>query len=279
MEKLYHKIAFRTSAMVTKAYSTSFSIAVRMLPQEQRKAIYSIYGFVRFADEIVDTFLDKKQEQLLSNFERELQEAFTYGISMNPVLHSFVTTVNKYHIPHKYINAFMKSMHADLFKHEYRSEAETQEYIHGSAEVVGLICLKIFVDGDEQHYRMLEEPAMKLGSAFQKVNFLRDLKSDQERLNRTYFAGLTHGAFSEALKNRLIEDIESEFSEARKGISHLPGRSRFAVLVAYLYYLQLLRKLKCTPAENIRKKRIRIGDIKKIILLINAYIAYKFRMV
>lgn len=278
MEKLYHNIAFNTSAMVTKTYSTSFSIAVRMLPSEQRRAIYSIYGFVRFADEIVDTFLDRKQEDLLNNFQRELQEAFTYGISMNPVLHAFVLTVNKYKIPQKHIEAFMKSMRIDLSKQDYHTEKETQEYIHGSAEVVGLMCLKVFVDGHEHDYHTLEEPAMKLGSAFQRVNFLRDLKVDKEKLHRTYFADLTHSELNEAVKSHLVEDIESDFKEAKKGIRRLPGRSRFAVLVAYLYYIQLLRKLKHTPARRIMNERIRVNGFRKGLLLINAYILYKFGM-
>lgn len=279
MYKLYHDIAFRTSAMVTKAYSTSFSVAVRMLPLSQRMAIYSIYGFVRFADEIVDTFLDKKQVDLLNNFERELQEAFTYGISLNPILHSFAKTVDEFNISHKHIDAFMKSMRMDLFKHDYESEKETREYIRGSAEVVGLMCLKVFVYGDEEKYHALEGPAIQLGSAFQKVNFLRDLKADKEKLHRTYFSDLLQGELDEKVKVHLVQDIESEFAEAKIGIRNLPGRERFGVLVAYLYYIRLLRKLKQTPANKIMNKRIRVSDFSKLVLLIQAYLMYKFRLI
>jgi phytoene/squalene synthetase len=264
--------------MVTRTYSTSFSFAVRMLAPEQRRAIYSIYGFVRFADEIVDTFLENDQKQLLDDFEKDLNEAFEHGISLNPILHSFVTTVNKYNIPHQHIDAFMKSMRTDLYKHAYESDAETMEYIHGSAEVVGLMCLKIFVNGSNIHYEELEEPAMKLGSAFQKVNFLRDLKADTEILHRTYFPGLQSDGLHDELKLKLIGDVEDEFREARKGICKLPGRTRLAVIVAYLYYTRLLSKLKKTPAEKIMNERIRVNNVQKLALLFNAMVMYKFRL-
>jgi phytoene/squalene synthetase len=266
------------SAMVTRTYSTSFSLAVRMLPSEQRLAIYSIYGFVRFADEIVDTFLESNQKQLLDDFENDLMHAFDQGISLNPILHAFVNTVNKYNIPRRHIDAFMKSMQTDLYKHEYKSDAETMDYIHGSAEVVGLMCLKIFVNGSDSHYTELENPAMKLGSAFQKVNFLRDLKADTEILHRTYFPGLQSDGLHDDLKTKLIAEVEEEFREARKGISKLPGRSRLAVLVAYLYYTRLLEKLKKTPAEKIMNQRIRVNNARKLTLLFNAMIIYKFRL-
>jgi phytoene/squalene synthetase len=278
MEQLYNRIAYRTSAMVTRTYSTSFSMAVRMLPAEQRRAIYSIYGFVRFADEIVDTFLDNDQQLLLENFERDLKDAFTHGLSMNPVLHAFAATVKKYGIPQQHIDAFMKSMRTDLRKHEYRSNAETMEYIHGSAEVVGLMCLKIFLDGDEYSYRRLEQPAMKLGSAFQKVNFLRDLKADTELLHRSYFPELTGAPLNEEVKAGLIADIEAEFREAREGIGQLPGRTRLAVLVAYHYYLQLLRNIRNKPADTIMKERIRVSNPRKFILLFKSAVIYKLRL-
>jgi len=276
--KLYNHLAFRMSAMVTQTYSTSFSAAVRMLAPEQRRAIYSIYGFVRFADEIVDSFLESNQKQLLDDFEKDLSHAFDQGISLNPILHAFVHTVNKYKIPHRHIDAFMKSMRTDLDKHEYKSDVETMEYIHGSAEVVGLMCLKIFVNGSDSHYTELENPAMKLGSAFQKVNFLRDLKADTEILHRTYFPGLQSDGLHDDLKMKLIGEVEEEFREARKGISKLPGRSRLAVLVAYLYYTRLLAKLKRTPAEKIMNERIRVNNPQKLALLINAMVIYKFRL-
>ena len=278
MEQLYNRIAYRTSAMVTRTYSTSFSMAVRMLPTEQRRAIYSIYGFVRFADEIVDTFLDNDRELLLSNFERDLKEAMDNQISLNPILHAFAGTVKKYHIPQEHINAFLKSMRADLVKQDCKSEEETMEYIHGSAEVVGLMCLKIFVDGDKQYYRELEMPAMKLGSAFQKINFLRDLKADRELLHRSYFPELVDRSLDDEIKARLLAGIESEFLEARAGIGRLPGRTRLAVLVAYLYYMQLLRKIRKKPAATIMDQRISVGRPKKLLLLAKAALIYKLRL-
>ncbi len=275
MEDLYNKISYKTSRLVTKTYSTSFSKAIGMLSSDKQKAIYSIYGFVRFADEIVDTFLSGNQKQLLDNFIRDLNDALSLGVSMNPVLHSFVLTLNRYKIPTSYIHSFLKSMQMDLVKKEYKNNSETDEYIYGSAEVVGLMCLKVFLDGNEILYKELEKPAMRLGSAFQKVNFLRDLKSDYEKLNRRYFPDFRKESFDENVKLKLIQDIEEDFEASKTGITKLPGKSKFAVMVAYYYYKQLLRKLKNTPAKKIINARIRVSDIRKFTLLIKAYFAYK----
>ena len=208
MEKLYHNIAFNTSAMVTKTYSTSFSIAVRMLPSEQRRAIYSIYGFVRFADEIVDTFHDWDNAYLLDKFEQDLNEALEMQISLNPILNSFQQTVRKYNIDRALIDSFLKSMRMDLQKSNYETKEEYQDYIYGSADVVGLMCLKVFVDGDEEKYEQLKDSAMRLGSAFQKVNFLRDLKNDIEILNRSYFPQINISNLDEISKQKIINEIK-----------------------------------------------------------------------
>lgn len=277
--ELFDKVAYKTSQMVTETYSTSFSKAVAMLPPEIRIDIYNIYGFVRFADEIVDSFFDHNQEKLLDHFERDLNEALEINFSMNPVLHAFAQTVNRNDIPRNYIEAFMKSMRADLHKTNYLSNAETEEYIYGSAEVVGLMCLKVFVKGDSKLYEELILPARKLGSAFQKVNFLRDLKSDYEDLNRTYFAEFKIESFDEAMKQSLIKEIEDEFVEAKIGIDKLPRESKIAVLIAYTYYSQLLRKLKRTPANEILDARIRVKDSQKFILMMKTFFIYKLNLI
>ncbi len=276
---LYNEISFKTSKLITKAYSTSFSIAVSFLNLEMQSAIYSIYGFVRFADEIVDTFHQVNKKMIFDNFEKDYYETITNGISMNPVLHSYALTVKKYNIPAHLIESFFKSMRADLDKLNYNNDIELKEYIYGSADVVGLMCLMVFVDGDPQLYNKLEKPAMKLGSAFQKVNFLRDLKEDVEQLDRCYFPELTIGAFDEATKNILITDIEADFCEARKGIRELPGKSKLAVFIAFVYYKQLLTNLKRTPANKIMQSRIRVSDPTKLLLLGKAYFKYQFNII
>ena len=279
MKTLYEQTAYKTSRSVTNAYSTSFSLAVRILKTEKRNAIYSIYGFVRLADEIVDTFLDFEQEDLLNEFVNEFKTSFQRKISMNPIIHSFVTTVYKYNISIDLIEAFLNSMRMDLYKSQYHSAYETSEYIYGSAEVVGLMCLKVFTDGNETLYRELKKPASSLGSAFQKVNFLRDLKADYEQLNRTYFSGFERDTFSESHKNQLINEIENEFNEALNGIKKLPGRSKVAVYLAYLYYMQLLNKLLKTPARQIISQRVRVNNFIKLILFIKASLLYKLKLI
>jgi phytoene synthase len=276
---LYQDISFKTSKLITKKYSTSFSIAIGFLSFEMRQAIYSIYGFVRFFDEIVDTFNSLNQKLLFENFKRDYSNALLNGISMNPVLHSFVLTVKKYKIPSYLVETFLNSMKTDLSKQKYNNTDELNEYIYGSADVVGLMCLMVFVNGNEQHYNELEKPAMKLGTAFQKVNFLRDLKEDIEQLNRRYFPQLDIETFDETVKYKLIENIERDFSEAKEGIKGLPGKSKLAVLIAFIYYRKLLKKLKNTPAKKITSTRIRLAGYMKILLLGKAYLKYQLNII
>ena len=276
---IFSTIAFKTSKLVTKAYSTSFSIAVGVLPAETRNAIYSIYGFVRFADEIVDSFHDSDKEHLLSCFEADFREALDKGISMNPVLHSFALSIRKYNIDISLVDAFLESMKADLHKKNYDTSEDLSRYIYGSADVVGLMCLKVFVDGDEKIYRDLSEPALKLGSAFQKVNFLRDLKADIEVLDRKYFPQFLHAEFDESAKKEIISNIEHDFQVAREGIRKLPGRSQLAVLVAYIYYSDLLAKIKHTPARQIISQRIRISNSRKLYLFLKSHVKFYLRVI
>lgn len=276
---VFNEISFKTSKLITKKYSTSFSIAVSFLPTEMQQAIYSIYGFVRFADEIVDTFHTINKKLVLDNFERDYYDAMTNGISMNPVLNSFALTVKKYNIPTHLIDSFLKSMKADLNKQVYSNTEELNEYIYGSADVVGLMCLKIFVNGDEKLYNELQFPAKKLGSAFQKVNFLRDLKSDIENLDRRYFPEVTKENFSDRLKKEIVADIQKDFADAYVGIRKLPKEAKLPVVIAYYYYLRLLKKTKNTPANELITKRIRVSDAKKTILLVKSYLACKYRLV
>jgi phytoene/squalene synthetase len=273
--KHFEKISFKTSELITKTYSTSFSTAVGVLPKETRKAIYSIYGFVRFADEIVDTFHNHDKKYLIDTFENDLNYALKTGLSLNPVLHSFSRTITRYNIDLELIQAFLKSMKADIEKKEYKNQDELNEYIYGSADVVGLMCLKVFLNGDDDEYARLLHPAVKLGSAFQKVNFLRDLKADTLGLHRIYFPQLASGKLDENIKNEIISNIEADFTEARKGIVQLPGKSKLAVMITYNYYRSLLRRLKNTQAENIASKRIRIPDFVKLILMLKTMVWYK----
>lgn len=276
---IFSEVAFKTSKIVTKSYSTSFSIAVSMLEKEMQNAINSIYGFVRFADEIVDTFHHNNKKHLLDKFEDDLKEALVEGLSLNPVLHSFILTIKKYDIDSDLIDAFLSSMKADLNKQNYNSQNELNVYIYGSADVVGLMCLKVFVNGNEKQYNELKSPAIKLGSAFQKVNFLRDLKDDTEGLNRIYFHQMNSGKFNDSVKNEIIGNIEADFLEAKKGIDKLPGKSKLAVYIAFSYYQNLLKKLKNTPAEKIAATRIRLTGTVKIVLLIKGYLKYKLRII
>lgn len=276
---LYDEVSFKTSKIFTKKYSTSFSISVSFLPGKMRKAIYSLYGFVRVADEIVDTFFDSDQKRLLDEFEKDFYKAIDDGISTNPILHSFSKTVKEYNIPLSLIDSFLKSMKADLSKQIYLDESEIRNYIYGSADVVGLMCLRVFTNGNNDLYKQLELPAMKLGSAFQKVNFLRDLKNDVELLNRVYFPDFNKNSFDENKKNILILDIENDFRDALSGIKRLPGKSQLAVLIAYTYYKKLLLKIKQTPAEKILSERIRIRNSYKIVLFGKAYVKYRLNWI
>jgi len=278
MIELYEKISFEISKIITKTYSTSFSIATGLLDKDQRDAIYAIYGFVRLADEIVDTFHNFDKKKLIEDFEDDLKYALENQISCNPVLFAFAKTVKKYKIPQDQIDAFLWSMRRDLEKEKYTTTEEIKQYIYGSADVVGLMCLRVFVDGDEEKYRQLCEPAMRLGSAFQKVNFLRDLRFDANDLNRTYFPQLVENDFTEEVKKELIQDILYDFEAAKIGIKKLLGKSRFAVLTAYFYYRALTSKIEKIPAEEILKRRISVHNFIKFLLIIKAYFVYRFNL-
>ncbi|MHC1705054.1 MAG: phytoene/squalene synthase family protein [Tenuifilaceae bacterium] len=277
--QLYFKTTYNISKLITKSYSTSFSMATSLFDKEMRDAIYSIYGFVRFADEIVDTFHDYDKDYLLNKFEKDYYDAIKQGISLNPVLQSFQQTVKKYGISDDHIQSFLTSMKNDLVKNNYINKKESENYIYGSADVVGLMCLKVFCNGDDNLYQELEYPARKLGSAFQKVNFLRDLKNDIEILDRRYFPEIQNERFDEVSKIKVIKDIENDFDAAFIGIKKLPKRSKLAVLIAYFYYKNLLEKIKRTSASRIIESRISISKTKKIYLLFKAMFMYKFRLI
>jgi phytoene/squalene synthetase len=274
MLQLYNRTTVNISKLVTRTYSTSFSIAVSFLEPEIKSGIYSIYGFVRFADEIVDSFENFDKKHLLEKFEQDYYDGFKSGISLNPILHSFQNVVKTYNIPDELIQAFLNSMKADLYKNDY-NKTEIKDYIYGSAEVVGLMCLRVFTKGDDNLYAALKYPASQLGSAFQKVNFLRDLKNDVECLDRRYFVGFDKCTFNDEVKNQIIKEIENEFALSYVGIKQLPNNSQLAVLTAFYYYLRLLRKIKHTPAKKLMSTRIRVTNPKKILLLIKAYFNYK----
>ncbi|MCY1486522.1 15-cis-phytoene synthase [compost metagenome] len=279
MKAIFDIISFECSRNVTKSYSTSFATAVKMLSPTIRQDIYNIYGFVRFADEIVDSFHEYDKNMLFDLFEKDLFRALADGISLNPVLNSFQHTVKKYDIPVDLIRAFLESMKLDLVKTEYKTVQEYEEYIYGSADVVGLMCLKVFVKGDTAKYEELKQSAMKLGSAFQKVNFLRDLKADFENLSRTYFPNTNLNRLDEASKNQIIADIENDFKSGYEGITKLPLEAKLGVYTAYVYYKKLLQKLKKTPSAEIKNARIRVPDYEKLGLFAKCYFSYKLNII
>lgn len=278
MKSIFDNVSFDCSVKVTKAYSTSFSSAVKMLAPSIRQDIYNIYGFVRFADEIVDSFHDYDKEALFSQFENDLSLAVTQKISLNPILNSFQYTVNKYNIPMEMVDSFMKSMRLDLSKSVYTSVEEYNEYIYGSADVVGLMCLKVFVNGDDAKFDELKHSAMRLGSAFQKVNFLRDLKADFEDLSRTYFPNTDLTRLDEASKQQIIAEIQADFDAGFEGIQNLPLEAKFGVYTAYIYYKKLLSKLKKTPSLEIKNTRIRVPNYQKASLLARCYLNYRLNI-
>lgn len=277
--QLYLLTSQQISELIAKRYSTSFYTASKLFGKEIRNAIFSIYGFVRVADEIVDTFHGFDRERLLQKFEDDYYDAYHTGISINPVLHSFQMTVKTYQIPDAHIQAFIKSMKADLGKLEYKTMEEINDYIYGSADVVGLMCLKVFCKDQPQLYEKLEIPAMKLGSAFQKVNFLRDLKHDIDNLHRSYLPLVNKNNFDERAKAAIIKDIEIDFESAYLGIKQLPSNSRLAVSVAYWYFMALLKKLKFTPAAKIISQRLRISNPHKAALVAKAIVYHKLNLV
>ena len=276
--QIFNQLAAKCSASVTEAYSTSFYSSVSMLDPSIQPAIHNIYGFVRFADEIVDTFHNQNQDDLFKRFEDDLNDALERRFSMNPILHSFQITVFEYDIDRELIDAFMYSMRLDLSKKEYTSEEDYKKYIYGSADVVGLMCLKVFVDGDEAQYQKLKPSAMRLGSAFQKVNFLRDIKNDIEVLERSYFPNVDFENLTPEAKDAIVKEIEEDFEEAYKGIIQLPSTARFGVYTAFKYYSQLLRKLKRTPSTRILETRIRVQDHVKWALLVKSYVNVKLNL-
>ena len=278
MKSIFDAVSKDCSRIITQTYSTSFSMATKMLSNSIRQDIYNIYGFVRLADEIVDSFHDYDKEALFIQFEADLEAALINKISLNPILNSFQETYHNYNIDKEMVDAFMNSMRQDLHKTVYHTEEEYKNYIYGSADVVGLMCLKVFVKGDPEKYEKLKETAMALGSAFQKVNFLRDLKADHDELNRTYFPNTDLNNLDEISKKAIIDDIEKDFAEGLQGIKQLPLEAKFGVFMAYRYYNQLLVKLKTTPAFEIKSTRIRVPDYKKVELLTRSYVKYQLNL-
>ena len=278
MKKLFDQVSENCSKVVTESYSTSFTLATKMLDSSIRQDIYNIYGFVRFADEIVDSFHDFDKQNLLNLFELDLKKSIKNKISLNPILNSFQKTFNKYEIDYKLVNSFLKSMKWDLNKKQYLNKEEFNEYVYGSADVVGLMCLKVFVKGNQKQYNELKPYAMSLGSAFQKVNFLRDLKADHDGLNRSYFPNLNIEKFDEESKKIILNEINKDFSHALKGIFLLPSSARFGVYTAYKYYLKLLNKLRNTNPLKIKSTRIRVPNYQKINVLARSYIRYRLNI-
>lgn len=279
MKAIFDKVSEDCSKIVIKEYSTSFYRATKLLSKSIRNDIFNIYGFVRFADEIVDTFHKYPKKQLLDQFEKELWLSIENKISLNPILNSFQYTVNKYGIEINLIKSFIKSMRMDLDIRRYTNSKDYKDYIYGSADVVGLMCLKVFVSGSTKEYNELKPHAMSLGSAFQKVNFLRDLKSDSEILNRVYFPNIDMKNFDESSKHRIIKEIEKDFEHALKGIVKLPKKAKFGVYIAYRYYNKLLKKLKNTPSIDIKDTRVRIDNFQKFTVLTRSYVKYQLNLI
>lgn len=278
MQNLYDDTCYKCSKLVTTNYSTSFSLGVSLLHKDFVMPIHAIYGFVRFADEIVDTFHGHDKEVLLKRFKTDTHDAIRDKISLNPILQSFQDTVNKYNIDMELIDTFLRSMEMDLDKKDY-SQQGYEEYILGSAEVVGLMCLKIFVEGDEQKYQELKPDAMKLGSAFQKINFLRDLKADIHSLGRSYFPGFDVNEFNVKTKKAIEADIQKDFDAGLRGIKKLPRKARLGVYLAYIYYVSLFRKIQRTSPEKVIDSRIRISDPKKYMLFVGSYFKHSFNLI
>lgn len=276
--ELFNQTSLECSQLITRRYSTSFTLGIKTLDKKFHFPICAIYGFVRFADEIVDTFFDYNQELLFQVFCQNTWQAIEEKISLNPVLHAFQLVVNQYKIDHAYIAAFLKSMETDLKKQQYKQECYEQ-YIYGSAEVVGLMCLQVFVEGDQDQFEKLKEPARSLGAAFQKVNFLRDIQSDYEDRGRVYFPGVDFNRFNNITKAEIEADIERDFEAAYKGILGLPASARMGVYLAYIYYRKLFRKIKDLPATRILKERVRVPDNTKIALLLGSYLKYRFNTI
>ena len=278
MKKLFDQVSESCSRIVTESYSTSFTLATKMLDSSIRQDIYNIYGFVRFADEIVDSFHNYDKKELLDLFEKDLKKSIVDKISLNPILNSFQKTIHNYQIDYELIDSFLNSMKLDLDKKKYLTKKEFDQYVYGSADVVGLMCLKVFVKGNKNQYNDLKPYAMSLGSAFQKVNFLRDLKADHDGLNRSYFPNLNIDEFDEPSKKIILDEIDKDFRHALKGIFKLPSSARFGVYTAYKYYLKLLNKLRKTHPLKIKSSRIRVPNYQKVNVLARSYVRYRLNI-
>ncbi len=277
MKSIFDQVSASCSRLTTRSYSTSFSLGIRFLDKDLREPIYGIYGFVRYADEIVDTFHDYEQRYLLEKFSRDTFEAIDQGISLNPILNSFQKVVRKYGIQKETIQTFLDSMEMDLSDRTY-DQGNYEQYILGSAEVVGVMCLRVFLRGDEKEFVRLKPYAMKLGSAFQKINFLRDLNADYQTLGRMYFPGVEMNSFDNRVKKEIEADIEKDFAMGYEGIKMLPKEARFGVFVAYVYYYKLFRKIKGKSVDAIKEDRIRISNERKIALFFGSYVRHSFNL-
>lgn len=275
MKELFNLTTFECSKLITQRYSTSFSLGIKTLARKYHYPIYGIYGFVRYADEIVDTFFDHDRKALLERFKKDTYRAIEEKISLNPVLHAFQAIVNEYKIEHELIEAFLHSMEMDLYEKNY-AQPGYEAYIYGSAEVVGLMCLRVFCEGNQELYQKLKSPARSLGSAFQKVNFLRDMKSDYLERGRTYFPGVDFNDFGKSAKQAIEEDIQADFDAAYRGIIKLPKAARFGVYLAYIYYINLFKKIKNAPPSLILNERVRVADSTKMLLLAKTYVKHQF---
>lgn len=274
---LYDKTCVECSQLITNRYSTSFSMGIRVFDKPLRAPIYAIYGFVRFADEIVDTFHEYPKAELLERFKQDTYQAIEERISLNPVLHAFQEVVHRYNIDLDLIEAFLHSMEMDLHFNTYE-DSKYKEYIYGSAEVVGLMCLKVFVDGDQKQYEALRDPAKALGAAFQKINFLRDMASDYDERGRVYFPGVDFTNFNNETKAQIEEDIKADFDYAYTGIVNLPQGARLGVYLAYIYYTNLFKKIKNSSAMRVTKERIRVPDSRKAYLLLTSTVRHSLNM-
>ncbi len=275
--KLYDDVCAECSILTTKAYSTSFSLGIRFLGKQLRQPIYSIYGYVRFADEIVDTFHHTDKKALFKRFKADTDLAIEERISLNPILHTFQQVYHRYSLDKKHVDLFLQSMEWDLNRADY-DRLGFDQYIVGSAEVVGLMCLKVFVNGDEAEYERLRPFAERLGAAFQKINFLRDLKADYQEMGRSYFPNLDLSSFDDETKRVIEDEIEADFKEAYKGIIELPRSSRLGVYIAYIYYLRLFQKIRSLPSARIMEERIRIPNAQKATLFMGSYLRHSLNM-
>lgn len=278
MKTLYDNVSFDLSKVLTRHYSTSFSLGISFLSRELRKPIYAIYGFVRLADEIVDSFHDHDKEKLFNEFTTDLESALTHKISLNPILHAFQEVVHTYNIDKYLIDTFMNSMEMDLDKKDY-DRKDFENYVLGSAEVVGLMCLRVFVKGETAVFESLKDEGMRLGAAYQKINFLRDLAADFDNMGRSYFPGIDLANFSEEDKKIIEEEIDEDFQQGLSGIKKLPRSSRLGVYLSFVYYYKLFQKIRRLPAADVRKRRIRISDFRKYLLLLKTWLLFTLKIV